>query len=136
MIVPYLYFQQSCRAAMEYYQEVLGGELTLMEFSDMEGGPEHWAGSELIMHATLATASHGTLMASDFPPDEPGEAQQAVSVSLQLDDLREGRALFEALAQGGEVLMTYGETFFSPGFGICRDMFGTQWMISVAGEDA
>ena len=136
MIVPYLYFQQSCRAAMEFYQEILGGTLSLMEFADMDGAPEHWSDSDLIMHATLHTAAHGPLMASDFPPDDPGEAQQAVAVSLQLEDPRQGLALFEALSQGGEVLMDYGETFFSPGFGICRDMFGTQWMISVQDDDA
>ena len=134
MIVPYLYFQESCRAAMTFYQEVLGGELFLMEYGEMQDGPAHWLGSDLIMHATLSTARHGLILASDFPPGEPGEAQQAVSVALQLDDPGEGQVLFDALSQGGEVFMEYGATFFSPGFGTCRDMFGTQWMISVQEE--
>lgn len=134
MIVPYLYFQESCRAAMEFYQDVLGGELTLMEFADMEDGPAHWAGSDLIMYANLNSEGHGRLMASDYPPGEPGEPQQAVWISLQIDDPREGQALFDTLSQGGEVFMEYDATFFSPGFGTCRDMFGTHWMISTEPE--
>ncbi len=135
MIIPYLYFQESCRAAMLFYQEVLGGDLQLVEFADMQDGPEHWQASDLVMHATLNSARHGILMASDFPPDEPGEAQQAVSITLQLDDPSEGRALFDVLSQGGEVFLDYGETFFAAGFGTCRDMFGTHWMINVAREE-
>ena len=134
MIVPYLHFQKSCRAAMLFYQDVLGGDLEMMEFADMPDAPDHWQASDLIMHATLNTDHHGTLMASDFPPGDPGEPQQAVSISLQLDDPHEGRALFDALAAGGDAIMEFGATFFSPGFGMCRDMFGTQWMISVAGD--
>jgi PhnB protein len=28
--------------------------------------------------------------------------------------------------------MPFGETFFSPGYGICVDRFGTPWMVSVS----
>jgi PhnB protein len=37
--------------------------------------------------------------------------------------------VFEALAEGGEIQVPLGATFFSPAFGMCRDRFGTPWMI-------
>lgn len=33
------------------------------------------------------------------------------------------------LADGGEVTMPFGATFWSPGFGACTDRFGVPWMV-------
>ncbi|NLD70330.1 MAG: VOC family protein, partial [Limnobacter sp.] len=42
---------------------------------------------------------------------------------------------FEALADGGEVRMPLGKTFWSPRFGMLTDRFGVDWMVMVASED-
>jgi PhnB protein len=42
--------------------------------------------------------------------------------------------VFDALAEGGEVAMPVGPSFFSPMFGVCTDRFGTQWMVSAQAE--
>ena len=41
---------------------------------------------------------------------------------------------FAALADGGEVRMPLGETFWSPRFGMVADRFGVGWMVMVEGE--
>jgi PhnB protein len=38
---------------------------------------------------------------------------------------------FAALAEGGQVQMPLGKTFWSPCFGMVSDRFGVGWMISV-----
>ena len=38
---------------------------------------------------------------------------------------------FNALAEGGKVLMPPGKTFWSPRFGMLTDRFGVGWMIGV-----
>jgi PhnB protein len=43
--------------------------------------------------------------------------------------------VFEALAEGGEVTMPIGETFWSPQFGMCVDRFGTPWMVDTEPAD-
>ena len=50
-------------------------------------------------------------------------------------DAKDGRAKFARLAEGGEILMDYQETFFAYGFGTCKDRFGTHWMIMIAKEE-
>jgi PhnB protein len=37
--------------------------------------------------------------------------------------------VFAALAEGGEMQVPIGPTFFSPAFGMCKDRFGTPWMV-------
>ena len=40
--------------------------------------------------------------------------------------------VFDALAVGGQVTMPFAATFWSPGFGMVTDRFGTPWMVNVA----
>jgi PhnB protein len=72
-------------------------------------------------------AMGSVLMASDFPPGQ-GEPQQAVSIMLAPATVAEGRRLFDALKAGG-VVAEYGPTFFSKGFGMMKDQFGTHWIV-------
>jgi PhnB protein len=46
----------------------------------------------------------------------------------------EGERIFNALADGGQVTMPFAKTFWSPGFGIFTDRFGTPWMINCEAE--
>lgn len=64
---PYISFHTNAREAMEFYQSVFGGELTLStfaEFGDM-GVPADEANN--IMHAQLTTPNGLTLMGADTP---------------------------------------------------------------------
>ena len=42
--------------------------------------------------------------------------------------------MFDALSQGGEAKMPFGETFWSPGYGALVDKFGIPWMVNVNPE--
>ena len=52
-------------------------------------------------------------------------------VNCSLADAGEAKRVFDALAEGGQVQVPLGETFFSPAFGMCTDRFGTPWMVMV-----
>jgi len=41
--------------------------------------------------------------------------------------------MFAALADGGQVKMPMGKTFFSPRFGMLADKFGVHWMVLASG---
>jgi PhnB protein len=126
---PYIHFQGNCRAAMEAYQQVFGGELEVMGYADMPDAPPELRVSPLVMHSTLRLGGR-SLMASDFPPGEGGDPQAAVSISHEAGTDAEARRIFAALADGGAVIMPFQPTFFSDGFGMVKDRFGTHWMIS------
>lgn len=136
MLTPYLHFQGTCRAAMTRYQEILGGDLTLSLFSEMPDAPDAWANSDRVLHAQLNTPTHGPIMGSDFPPDTPGDPQKAVSVAIDVASAETGHALFQAFLVGGDVTIDFAPNFFSPGFGMCRDRFGTHWMVSTTPDSA
>ena len=133
--LPYLNFGGNCREAFTRYQEIFGGELYVMTMAEMPSDePVPADQADLVMHAAL-TLPDGILMASDAQPGVPFGPVQFMYVNCTVPDVGEGKRVFEALAEGGEVEMPYGETFWSPGFGVCKDRFGTPWMVNVESTD-
>ncbi|MDR5652155.1 VOC family protein [Ruixingdingia sedimenti] len=126
---PYLHFQGDCAAAMAFYADVFGGDLTMMRYAEAPGATPDAAGGDRVMHAALAVGG-GSLMGSDYPPGMAGAAQASVSISYGVPDIAAGQAVFERLAEGGEVVMPWGPTFWAQGFGMVKDRFGTHWMVS------
>jgi PhnB protein len=126
--VPYLMFKGDCAEAMAFYAKAFGADApTIMRYSDAPAGEDAPA-SDRVMHAEL-TLGEAKLMGSDYPPGIDGDDQKGVSVMHPVPDAERGRRLFNLLAEGGEVLMPFGPTFWSGGFGMVRDRFGTHWMI-------
>lgn len=126
---PYLHFQGTCREALAAYQKVFGGTVEIMGYDQAPDATEAAKASGLVMHATLKLNGR-FLFASDFPPGMEGEPQQAVTVSHIAPTDAEARRIFAALSTGGTVMMDYQPTFWSDGFGMVRDRFGTGWMVS------
>ena len=74
------------------------------------------------------------LMASDDPTTEDFGPVHGMYVNYSVADVEEAKRVFDALAEGGEITMPAGETFWAPMFGMCVDRFGTPWMVNVEGE--
>jgi len=130
---PYLNFGGNCREAFTRYQEIFGGELDVMTMADMPPGEDVPAGqADLVMHAALRLGDD-VLMASDDPTTDDFGPVQGMYVNYSVADVDEARRVFDALAEGGEVTMPAGETFWSPMFGMCVDRFGTPWMVNAEG---
>lgn len=127
---PYLHFQGQCAQALTFYADVFGGTgLQLMRYAEGPGAPEAWTSSDRVMHGQV-TIGDGTLMASDFPPGTEGDPQKGFSVMQTAPDATLARAVFDQLAEGGAIIDPFKPTFFSPGFGMVQDKFGTHWIIS------
>lgn len=126
---PYLFFGGNCREAFTRYQEVFGGELTLLTMNDVpqeEAVPPEVA--DMIIHAALVIGDD-LLMASDDPTTDSFGPVQGMMVSYDAADEDDAKRVFEALAEGGTVTQALESTFFSSAFGMCVDRFGTPWMI-------
>jgi PhnB protein len=59
-----------------------------------------------------------------------------MELALSVADEAEAERVFAALADGGQVSMPLGPTFFSPRFGMVADRFRVPWMVIVASEQA
>ena len=125
----YLYFDGRCEEALEFYKRALGGEYEANRFagSPMEAhvGPE-WA--QKILHATFKGDGF-TFMGSDRAPGEGGDIKPNVALSLATDQAR-AETVFQALADGGKIVMPLGPSFWSGSFGMVTDRFGIEWMVS------
>ncbi len=126
---PYIHFQGNCREAMTAYEAIFGGRLEIMTYDQAPDASDEMKASGLVMHSTLHLSGR-ILLASDFPPGLKGDPQQAVTISHIAPSVPEAKRLFAALSEGGEVIMDYQPTFWSDGFGMLKDRFGTHWMIS------
>lgn len=131
--LPYIHFQGQCAQALAFYAQVFGGTVQTMPYAAGPDAPAAWRDSPRIMHGQV-TIYDGTLMASDYPPGVAGEAQAGFSVMQSAPNVTEARRVFEALAEAGSIIDSFKPTFFSPGFGMVKDRFGTHWIISAQQE--
>ena len=126
---PYLSFNGQCEAAFKYYEEVFGGKIIFMQTwgdSPMcDELPAEARGN--IMHATLKVGE-SLVMGADAPADHY-QQPKGTHIVINVKEPSEGERIFGQLSDGGNVEMPFTPTFFSPGFGMCADKFGTLWMI-------
>ncbi|SDR00991.1 PhnB protein [Rhizobiales bacterium GAS191] len=130
----YLSFDGRCEEAIEFYKGALGAEVTMLmrykECPDTSSPGMVPPGSEdKVMHASMRIGDT-VVMASD------GHCQgkpsfQGFSLSITAANEAEADRLFAALADGGQVQMPLGKTFFAPRFGMAADRFGVSWMVIV-----
>ncbi|NJP48796.1 VOC family protein [Streptomyces sp. SBST2-5] len=126
---PYLSFDGDARQAMEYYQDVFGGELHLNTYGSIaQSGPEY---ADKIMHGMLETPSGFTLMGADHPPGMEFKPGNTCSVSLSGDDEDELRGYWEKLSSGSQVSVPLERQMWGDVFGMCTDRFGVSWMVDI-----
>jgi PhnB protein len=127
----YIFFNGNCAEAMGFYEKALGGKLRTVTARETPGGesmpPEQ---ADQIMHARLDLDGGGILMASDWmAPDLPYPGMHGFRVSLNYPSVADANRIYDALAAGGSVQLPFQKTFWSPGFGMLTDRFGTPWMV-------
>jgi PhnB protein len=133
-IQPYLFFDGNCEAAVEFYKNRLGAEeVMLLRYKDSPEPPPPGMvppGSDnKIMHASFKIGD--TLVMASDGSCQGKPSFQGFSLSLTAPDPQTADRAFTALADGGEVRMPLGQTFFSPRFGMVQDRFGVSWMVYV-----
>ena len=128
---PYISFQDNARQAMEFYQSVLGGDLTLSTFADNHAS-EDPAEQDKIMHGMLITETGLTLMGADTPKGMSYAPGDNFSVSLSGDEEGELRRYWEGLSADGNVAMPLERASWGDVFGKCTDKFGVNWLVNIA----
>ena len=131
---PYITFGDNCREAMEFYQSVLGGTLTMNTFGEfgMSDSPQ----ADQIMHAQLETDQGFTLMASDTAEGMEARSGSNISISLSGDDAEQLRGFWDKLAIDGNVTMPLEKQMWGDEFGMCTDKFGIAWMVDIGEEQS
>jgi PhnB protein len=123
----YLNYAGNCQQAFRFYEEHLGGRISMMMTHGQ--GPNAAALSAeqktAILHARLELG--GTvIMGADIPRSEP---MRSAYLTLSADSEKEAERLYALLTDGGQVFMPMEKTFFANRFAMLRDRFGTSWML-------
>jgi PhnB protein len=129
---PYLSFKDKAREAMEFYQSVFGGKLTLNTFKEFHASEDASEGDK-IMHAMLEAENGIVFMAADTPNRMEYRPGASISMSLSGNNEGELRGYFEKLSDGGGVTMPLEKAPWGDTFGMCKDRFGIDWMVNITG---
>jgi len=127
----FLNFDGDCRAALEFYAGVFGLELPdhIMTYDQLPGG-DFGAGNEgRITYANLPIFGCN-VMFSDCPAGSNFVKGTNIALTLGTSDAEQIKNIFHALAEGGQVAMPLGQTFFSELYGMVTDKFGITWQLS------
>ena len=125
----YLSYGGNCEQAFRFYEEHLGGKITML----MRHGEQPNTGSvapewkNAVLHARI-TLGGTELFGADIPPDRFQPIRSAY-LSLSLNSVEEAEHVYDLLRDGGQIFMKMEETFFASRFAMLRDRFGTSWMI-------
>lgn len=130
---PYVAFQGQAREALTAYAAIFGAtDLQIMTFADAPEDRRPPGPLDLVMHGQFRAGPGAPFMGCDVPAAWGKGGMGDSSVFHAAKDAAEARRVFEALAEGGQVMMPLGPTFWSPAFGMLTDRWGARWMISVA----
>jgi len=123
----YLNYPGNCREAFRFYEQHLGGRITMM----MTHGEGPNAANlpadqrQAILHARIEIGDT-VVMGADVPGAEP---VRSAYLTLSADSEKEAERLYSLLSEGGQVFMKMEKTFFANRFAMLRDRFGTSWML-------
>jgi PhnB protein len=125
----YLNYGGNCAQAFRFYEEHLGGKITMMmthgQGPNANDVPPDWKNA--VLHARISIGET-ELMGADIPPDR-FQPMRSAYLSLTVNSVDEAERIYALLSDGGQIFMPMQETFFSSRFAMLRDKFGTSWMI-------
>ena len=128
---PYVNFYGTAEEAFSFYKSIFGGEfLNIIRFGDMPYcNGDATENSSKIMHIALPIRG-SLLMATDVSGSEPLNNDNRFSLAIHADNEQDADDLFAKISEGGTKMVPMFNADWGDYFGIVKDRFGIQWMIS------
>ncbi|MFE7718188.1 VOC family protein [Nocardia rhizosphaerihabitans] len=148
--VAHLNFHGQARAALEFYQSVFGGHLSIATYGDF-GMPAEVPGASNVVFGQVVADNGFRVMAYDVPGPDAPVAEDAPTtrrengttittdpffLSVRGDTVEEVGALWKLLVDGATVIEEFAAAQWTPGFGMLRDRFGVTWILDVTDDYA
>lgn len=127
-LTPYLHFDGSCREAMDFYRDCLGGTLQVITYGQMDQDAPAEA-KDRTAHSYLEN-DRIALMGSDGMPGWPFQATNSTSLNLHCESIDELNRLFDRLAQKGSALARPEKASWGGHFAMVTDRYGVHWMLT------
>jgi PhnB protein len=133
-INPHINFNGNAEEAFHFYQSVFGGAFTqIIRFKDLES-PEYPVAekeAKKIMHIALPIGN-SVLMGNDVPEilGNVDENENRSKIVITAESREEADHLFNGLTVGGTIEYPMSESPWGSYFGMFRDQYGIEWMVS------
>lgn len=142
----HLNFPGTARQALDFYQSVFGGTVTAATYGDL-GMPAEAPGADKIVFGQVENDNGFRVMAYDIPGQDTTDTftlaghtrrengttitDRTFFQSVRGETLDEVTTIWDALADGADVIDPLAASPWSPGFGMLTDHFGVTWVIDV-----
>ncbi|MGW6378976.1 VOC family protein [Rhodococcus sp. NPDC055112] len=144
----HLNFAGQARAALSFYQQVFGGQLSLASYADF-GMPKELPGADNVVFGQVVAENGFTIMGYDVPAHAEADALGSAPVwtrrengttvtnspffvSLRGDNVEEVAALWAKLSDGAQIIEELGPAQWAPAFGMLTDRYAVTWILDVA----
>jgi PhnB protein len=128
LVNPYLSYDGNCREVMNFYNECLGGELTMQTVRESPIADKCPASmQDSVMHSSITKNATVLILGSDLHREKLVEGN-TTTLCVACDSEDELNACFEKLSAGGKVIDPLQVAFWGDTFGVLHDKFGRQWM--------
>ena len=127
---PYINFNGNARQAMEFYQGIFGGKLTMNTYAEFHASEDANEANK-IMHSSLETDSGILFMASDSPNSMEYHRGNTMSMSLSGTNEAEIRDYWNKLSDGATINIPLEKAPWGDKFGMLTDKFGVDWLVNI-----
>jgi len=131
-VTPYLTFYGDGQDAAAFYEKTFGLENKEMHRyggSDFPSPPE---AADFIMHCHLSNGDFSLMLADSIESGKSGASN--VSLLIECESEEEIDRLYQALLEGGSIVMELQDTFWGARYGKVKDQFGFTWDLNFEKE--
>ncbi|MFV8752974.1 VOC family protein [Nannocystaceae bacterium ST9] len=134
-VTNHLNFRGDARAALEFYQSVFGGDITIVTYENAHQVQDPSEANH-VMWGQVAAEDGFRVMAYDVPSRMAWDkGTNAFFVSVRGDSAEEIGARWQRLSAGGTVVQPLAPSGWAPLYGMLVDRFGITWVLDVAPHD-
>ncbi|MBG9984850.1 VOC family protein [Aerococcaceae bacterium DSM 111022] len=131
-LVPYLTFNGDAKEAIGFYEEIFGAKAFVTYYGEWPQEFDNNVPDDIkdrVMHSELKTEGFSLFFSDQFDSDIPYRVGNAVMLTLTVKTKEEAEDLFKRLGAGGETIMPFESTSYSPGFAQFSDKYGIHWQV-------
>lgn len=133
-INPHINFNGNAEQAFLFYQSVFGAEISkIIRLKDLSNSEFTVAeeDEEKIMHIALPIGDN-LLIGNDVPSflGRVNEEENRSKISVSTESREEADSIFNGLSTGGKIEIPISDSPWGTYFGMLRDQFGIEWIIS------
>ena len=128
-MTPYIHFAGNAEEALNFYKEVLDGEIVALNRYGDSPVPTDEDYKQKIIHARLVFADN-LVMISDTFKGNAVHTNGNIQLSIEMEDKMQLETVFSKMAAGGKITMPLQNQFWGATFGMLQDKFGVSWMFN------